>query len=62
MGHHYTREALHDYHMPVVSVALFDNVFSGCPCLLMIFCSLSLMGVSSAPDDMIMDSDAVHSM
>ena len=48
--------------MPVVSVALFDNVFLGYLCLLMICCSLSLMGVPSAPYDMIMDSDAVHSM
>ena len=48
--------------MPVVSVALFGNVFSDCPCLMMSLYSLSLMGVLSAPDGMTMDSDAVHSM
>ena len=48
--------------MHVVSAALFDNVLSGCPCLSMSLYSLSLMGVLSAPDDMIIDSDAVHSM
>ena len=48
--------------MPVVSVALFDSVFSGCLCLSMGLYSSSLMGVLSAPDDMIMESDAVQPM
>ena len=60
MRHHYIQGKYCDYHMPVASVALFANALSGCPRLLMSLCSLSLMGVLSAPDDMIMDSDAVH--